>query len=350
MLSQQAVEVRMNYIRRAWDLEELPYPPFIVRPRGKWYATRRFLEEPRSDLEAQMKMIEEETPIDDYAVPALYTGVGIAVVAAAFGGKVQIFEGDKDPWTAPLINDVDPQNLYKFRLPDPHKSGMNPLVFERIRTFQEGSTLPLRVCNIPSPLTIASQVWDYTSFLTALYEYPKEVHHLLDLATEATIEFVKAQLEKIHNPFGLTHEDWYIPRKYGLRVSDDVLAEISPAHYREFAVPYNNRLSEEFGGIFVHSCGDVTHNLEVLKEIRGLRGIEVNAPQNHMEALKEKVAGRMVVSLRCWSMDWVGNNIPALEVYTKELIDYLGTKGLLLQIQTSDIAEAHHLAQAIKEA
>ena len=350
MISKEEIQARAEFIRATWELQDQPHPPFIVRPRGKWYASREALENSEVDLQAQLQMLEKDHEIDDYAIPALYPGVGIAVIGAAFGGEPVLSDTveERDPWTPHLISDKNPEDVYKLELPNPRTSGMNPLAFERIKVFQAGSDLPLRVCNIPSPLTAASQIWDYTDFLSALYYHPKEVHHLLDLCTEAIIAFTNEQLKEIKHLFGLTAEDLYLPRDLGIRVSDDVLAEISPRHYREFAIPYNNRLSEAFGGIFVHSCGDVTHNLDAIKEIKDLRGIEINAPQNKLDLVKEKAAGQMVVSLRYWLPDWVNRDMPDLETYSKELIDFLGPKGLMLMIQSLDTAEAHRISKAIK--
>lgn len=346
-MNYMTTEEKQEYIRRTWDLKPQPVPPFIVRPRGKWFATKARLENPQADLEEQLEVLENNATVGDFTVPALYTGVGIGVIAAAFGCE-SVLDKVQDFWVKPIVKE-DPRAVYQLKLPDVDRDGLYPLVWQRIEYFQRQSKLPLRACNIPSPLTVASQLWDYTTFLTALYENPREIHHTLELATQAIIDFVKAQEQRITNLFGLTHEDWYFPREYGIRVSDDVLAEISPKHYREFGVRYNNRISRAFGGILIHSCGNIGHNLDVLLEVEGLRGVECNVPQNDLALLKEKLAGRTVLSLRYWTMDWVGQDIPELGSYTRELIDFYGPNGLLLLMESKDLTEARELAAALRQ-
>ena len=46
--------------------------------------------------------------------------------------------------------------------------------------------------------------------------------------------------------YPLSGFDWWLPR--GLWLSDDLQAVMSPDLYREFAIPYNEMLAQEFGG------------------------------------------------------------------------------------------------------
>lgn len=40
---------------------------------------------------------------------------------------------------------------------------------------------------------------------------------------------------------------------------------------RDFCLPYVNELSEEFGGVMIHSCGNFSHQLDNLAQVRDLR-------------------------------------------------------------------------------
>ena len=155
-----------------------------------------------------------------------------------------------------------------------------PACSARIAYLQANSTLPLRLVNVASPMVTASMIWDYTDLMMAMIQYPAEVHALLEVITEATIDYVRLQLAHIKNPRSMGHEPEVVPPGVGLRVSDDTAALLSPALYREFAGRYNARLSEEFGGIVVHSCGDCSRVVSAMLEIPGLRGLELTMPQN----------------------------------------------------------------------
>jgi len=56
-------------------------------------------------------------------------------------------------------------------------------------------------------------------------------------------------------------------------MSDDHLANVSPSVYEEFVVPFNSRISEAFGGLFLHSCTIPESHLRVVSKIRGLTGV-----------------------------------------------------------------------------
>ncbi|MBI2299303.1 MAG: hypothetical protein HYU66_10245 [Armatimonadetes bacterium] len=49
-------------------------------------------------------------------------------------------------------------------------------------------------------------------------------------------------------------------------VAEDTATVMSPAHYREFCVPYTARLFDTLGGRGVHMCGPSTHLHEVLRD------------------------------------------------------------------------------------
>jgi len=51
------------------------------------------------------------------------------------------------------------------------------------------------------------------------------------------------------------------PKLKGISGSDDNMVMLSPKTYEEAVVPYNGLLGEYFGGVAVHSCGQIGHNI-----------------------------------------------------------------------------------------
>ncbi len=188
-------------------------------------------------------------------------------------------------------------------------------------------------------------IWDYSSFLMALVDFPSEVHHLLELITEYTVAFLRQQIACIENLWSLTHMNWYIPLGYGLRVSDDVLAVISPRQYEEFGVTYNSRLSREFGGIVVHSCGDIVHNIPSILKTEGLRGITLTLPHNDVRKVADLASGKTALMLRYWNMDWENETPPDdLVTYTESMLDILGSRGIMLEMQVASATTEEAIA------
>ena len=81
----------------------------------------------------------------------------------------------------------------------------------------------------------------------------------------------------------------------GVSLSDDGLAVISAKLYEEFCLPYVNELSEEFGGILIHSCGNFVHQLDNLEKVHGLRGLNFGASETPFEAVWERFNGKTAI-------------------------------------------------------
>ncbi len=226
----------------------------------------------------------------------------------------------------------------------------SPLIrraFERLDYLSGHSSLPLRLLNVPSPLVAASQIWEYTSFLESTVTHPAEVHFLLDLVTDVIIEYVRSQLQRIPRLFTMGHEPLYIPADVGLRISDDTAAVLSPTAYRTFGVPYVRRLSEAFGGVIWHSCGDVGAVLPAVMEIPGLRGIDVVAPQNDWQRLRDAAGGRVAMILRHYFWDHGGAGADLVE-YSTRLVRFFGRRGLFILTSAPTVPEARALATKLK--
>jgi len=337
-------EQKRQAIRSAWLMQETPEVPFMIEVGEPHYANAEFLDDVAADLAWQEQHCRELSEVHDYFIPNLKPNLGIGVVAAAFGCE-WVADPTSDPWIKPIIGHDNPQDVYALQMPDPAQSGMNAVAFERIAYFQEHSQLPLRLVNVPSPLVTASLIWDYNSFIMSMMTHRQEVHALLEKVTEATIEFVRLQLQKIERLFAMSHEPWYLPPDLGIRISDDTAAVMSPRTYREFGVPYNTRISEAFGGIVVHSCGNIVHVLPTMLEIPGLRGIDLVAPQNDWEKVRDITHGRTSLCLRYYGFDFSNSEPSDLLEYSRSLVEFFGRQGIMLWTQTDTLAEAKELSK-----
>jgi len=347
MVGHLSTEQKQDFIRRAFQLETNIPVPILVQPFGKWYATRANMEDWESDLINQTQRYQEQLQVYDFSLPHLMTGMGLGAIAASFEAEL-LWDDEADAWIKPLVT-TEPEAVYNLQLPDPQNSGLNPTILKRIEYFQERGEFPLEPCNIASPLTTATYIWDYSEMMFAITEYPAEVHRLLELVTQATIDFVRAQTKLIDNLFALSHEDWYIPVEMGIRVSDDVLAVLGPDHYQEFGVRYNNILAREFGGISVHSCGSIVHQIPTILKTENLTSIDLTLPHNDPVALAELAAGRAALTMRYWLQDWDDWQAPNLEEYTDRVIELFGTRGVLLQMETPTLSDAIELSRRLRQ-
>jgi len=332
-------------ISAAWLCKKNETIPYIVETGEFHAATKEYYENDNAELswnETYHRMMKD---VEDYNIPNIKINMGIGVIAAAFGCEY-IPNDEADPWCKALITSTNVKDVFNLKKPDLNINPIYDKSFKRINYFESNSNLPLRLINVPSPLVTASLIWDYTSFIEGTLIHPSEVHNLLEKVTESTIEYVKKQISQIQNLYTMGHEPWYLSSDIGIRISDDTAAVMSPDTYREFGVRYNERISEEFGGIVIHSCGDITHVLPAMVETAGIRGIDLVMPQNNWQKVKEATEGKVSLCMRHYYWDHNKSNIDLLN-YSKELIDFFGRTGSLILTSTPTYKESIDLSKKL---
>jgi len=207
---------------------------------------------------------------DDF-VPALSIGAGTCALATAFGCEETQASGVF--WVKPCISRVS--EIDHLRLP-PVTAGKLAGVLEQTRAYAEfaDERLPIRIMDFQSPFTTVEQMLGSERFFLMPYDQPVRLHMLMDLVTDFSIAFYRAQFAAAGPACcpGMWPPIWFPPCA-GIQMSDDNLVNVSPAVYEEFVVPYNSRIADAFGGLFLHSCTIREPCLEAIGKIRGLTGI-----------------------------------------------------------------------------
>jgi uroporphyrinogen-III decarboxylase len=238
--------------------------------------------------------------VDDSFVPYLMPWYGTAVLASGFGIKMS-FPFKMDPTADPLgeyaIN--EPSDIDKLDLPDPTKDGLMPKVVETIKYFQEHSNLPINFTDNHGPLTTAVQILGYEKLFYWFQDYPKKIHQLMDIISDAVIMWVKYQKELIGEPLDhcIGNQGIYVPEGTGVWFSDDDAVIISTEHYREFVAPYNDKICKAFGTGIVHFCGNGNQHIESFKSMKYLRGLNnfALADWKALLKLKSELEGKVVI-------------------------------------------------------
>jgi len=306
-----------DFLARLWSLENDDRPGFLIGyagPRVKGgepvrsalFSTegrdsvRTRLLDPEKFLAAQIEEIEGQAKLRGDLVPALCPTLGVIAIPSAFGCEVVWWENDF-PAVRPLPGDRPDRirDLVRPKVSD----GELRRILETTRVFLERTDgkVPIRLGDIQGPLDNAALIMGHTAFLEALITAPGEVHRLLDMITDLMIEFAAAErgfvraagAEFVPSAF----QPW-LPDGRGLSVANDVAVMLSPELHDEFGVPYLNRLSDAFGGVYIHSCGDWTHLFSSLEKVRGLRGLEFGASEAPYGKVLERFGGQTVLACR----------------------------------------------------
>ncbi len=237
--------------------------------------------------------------VEDNYVPYLMPWFGTGVLASGFGTKINYLP-KMDPATETteyIVKDIS--DIKKLRVPDPFKDGIMPDVLERIKYFQENSNIPINFTDNQGPLTTAVQVLGYEKLFYWFQDYPKEMHYLMDLLSDAVINWVKAQKEVIGEPLDecIGNQGVPVPKGTGVWFSDDDAVLLSPEMYREFVAPYNDRIMKEFGTGIVHYCGCANQHIETfldMKYLKALNTFSLGDAEALLE-LKKKTEDRIVI-------------------------------------------------------
>jgi len=287
------LEERKETIVNLWRGKERG-PVYYIGTVGREAPKGQVIEDFSLMLALEKERIAQKETIEDYDIPAIRTDFGTAIFPSAFGCPL-FFSLEKYPWNTPIIFD-DPSQVYRLEKPSVD-AGLLSRVLEFTAFAVSFSTYPLRMTDLQGPIDTVYLMWESNAFFAALVEAKEAVHYLLDLVTDLIIDFVQTQKRIVgEREFILCHLPHYLPSGEGICVSEDLLALLSPPLYREFALPYLSRLSRTFGGVFIHSCGNFTHNLPVLREVEGLRGVNFGATETPVEEVLGILGGEVVVS------------------------------------------------------
>jgi MtaA/CmuA family methyltransferase len=174
--------------------------------------------------------------------------------AADFGAQVE-FPGDNLPvCKVPLL--AEPGDLHLLRRPDPDAGRRMSDRLEAVRLFRQraGGEVPIMGW-VEGALAEAADLRGVGTLLTDLYDRPEWVRDLLEMCAEVEIQFAKAQVAAGADIIGL---------------GDAIASQVSPKAYRQFALPYEQRIFaavHEMGALArLHICGNTTRILAGMVE------------------------------------------------------------------------------------
>jgi uroporphyrinogen-III decarboxylase len=247
--------------------------PVVVRPPcNVWGQVARY---PEQSLELQLDALALSLQIpSDFIFSYLEPWHGVGVFANIFGCPVNWNDFDA-PQTLPIYRSVE--DLKNLKRPHILESELAQMVLQTIRYFRQvtGDCLDISLTDTQSPNDTASLIMDTCEFFASSLAEPEQLAPFMDMVTEVMIEFSEMQYEamgtKASHP---GHIMLSAPSLPGIAISDDNMAVISKAAYRNAALPYNSRLGEHFGGVAIHTCGDFTQNYAVVKQVKNLQLID----------------------------------------------------------------------------
>lgn len=311
-LDRERITASREFLKELWRCENEARPGFLIGYTGPRIrggepvvsalfsvegsdTVRTRLQDPEKFLRAQLAEIQGQFNFQGDFVPALTPTVGVVTIPSAFGCEVVWQERDF-PAVRPCIQ--DPEQINDLEMPS-LRDGELGRVLDYTNYFQEQTKgqYPIRLTDIQGPLDNASLIMGHNNFLLAINTHPDLVHRLLQMITDLTIAFVHEQRQAAGEFVPSLMQPW-LPDGWGISISNDDSVMISSRHMQRFGVPYFNQLSDAFGGLYVHSCGNWLHQIPALEKIHNLRGLEFGASETPFAAAHEHFGGKIVLACR----------------------------------------------------
>jgi len=255
---------------------------------------------------------------------------GTGPLATAFGSQMILREG-MQPAFEPVVH--TPEEAMRLKKPDLFKDGVLPQILERIKYYNEATQgkIILTPCDAAGPWSIATSIWHYEDMLEAIYTAPQAVHRLLDMVTECLIEWWNIQ-ETYIGRWGRSHSSSSVFSPRGVMIGDDCLVTVSPQIWEEFFMPYNNRLSREYGNfITYHCCMRYDTHFESIIKTDGFAGFDAMPDYNDFN----KIASALEKAHGIWTRALT--NTDAHKDFIRRL---RGKVGMLFSVNGKDRADA----------
>jgi hypothetical protein len=208
-------------------------------------------------------------------LPFLEPWIGTGVYANAFGCEYH-FRDEIAPHVRYRYHKIE--EVRDLEYPDYRQSPIMSMVLDCIDCYREQTRdgLPIALTDTQSPLDTATLILDASEMFAACYGEPEIATGFLEKITDSIVEFSRVQMERI-GPDLLVQPGHLMPSFVGgpgISISDDNLAVSSPQINRRFALPMDERLAVEFGGLSIHSCGVWTHTMSALGQLKNITAIE----------------------------------------------------------------------------
>ena len=195
---------------------------------------------------------------------------GIGTLASAFG--IDYIWPDQQAPIVPHAFASVQEVLKKDPIPV-EQTTIGRHTLEMIEYFLESTRgrVPISLTDTQSPLNALSFLIDTNAFYMSFIDAPDALAEMLDRLVPLQINLVNKQLDLIGGAIAWPGHGFASTRAFGgLGMSDDIMTLLSPKQYAEFGIPSLMQCGESFGGPAVHSCGNWTDKLTVVKEINNL--------------------------------------------------------------------------------
>ncbi|MFC1569162.1 hypothetical protein ACFL4L_02900 [bacterium] len=280
----ETYESRLQRIRAFWSGEGR----FIVTVNTAAANYRKIFDEAKI-LSLAPQNLKAQSQLPGVNLPTFFADFGTISTAKYWGGTVRFDSTGENIFIDPVAENVEQALSIKPYSIDHEKMDALPALnlYKSVCQFLETESLWFRMPDFQGPLNTAGLVVNQENFLTDMYISPNQVHLFLQQVTEHLIRYAKYFYE--HTEGRVCGYIWpytFFPCDLGLAVTEDLMPILSPELYQEFGIPCLETLSDTFGSLQIHCCGDWGRHASLLKESRAcIKAVEFHYPFTKIDEL-----------------------------------------------------------------
>ncbi|MGD2157543.1 MAG: uroporphyrinogen decarboxylase family protein [Anaerolineales bacterium] len=332
-----------------WDQHEF---------ESMWY---HHINNPDDLLEYELRRILSRAELVDDFIPLLSVHGRDGDISVAFPGVYEVLQNDVF-WIRSHLPDV--KSVYSLTKPDYTKSPPTRRVLECIKYFvkETGGAIPINASSIPGPAVMAGHILGFERLMTAFYDYPDEMHYLIDLCTECIIDMFELEIEAAQGALSPMSNMWFwMPLEAGVFLNEDTIQALSPNIIQTYLKDSYERIARRFGGVVLHSCGYWKSSMKTAASIDGIVGFQAGLNETPLEDQLGAIEGKysqFVLNIHTSSSSAVGKDgkafeVPSAKEVVTDILPGLCEKGVftcaLAGRGEMTIEEANQLASSARE-
>ena len=239
---------------------------------------------PEQRLDRMLDEIIAHGRTQDDFIPQFFAGCRVATIPDMFGARENIHtlpDGGKEYAVCDkLLSGTDDPRSLPDPVIGPGSIAADWLDMQQYVLEETAARLPISVIDMQGPMDVAAQLWGYDNlFLDAMTDGEK-TRALMAKCTNAFIALWKKQQDMVGERFVGTHLfgwSWIEEGpNHGASLSMDCLAMVSADFFTDHTEEHLARISKEFNGLTVHSCGDFSAVVPGINKIAGIQGINAS--------------------------------------------------------------------------
>ncbi|NMA94571.1 MAG: hypothetical protein GX974_00850 [Clostridiales bacterium] len=257
--------------------------PPKLKAMNEWDFPNDLYEYLDARLERFLSYWDKRGYLGDDLIPSIHPWFGIAEHSAFVGGEVEFTK--ETSYHHPVIKDWDDFGKLELREDNPWIR----MVLDGQQYLLERSEgrYAVKLRGADGPMDIANAVRGNELFVD-FYEYPDEVHRLMEFCTDAVKWTLEHQKKTVGQLYGgvITGFDIWLPGNSIGQLSEDASTMCSPDIYREFGLPYTQKLVSEYDHAFMHTHALGKHNIPVIAEMDKINVMEISSDPNRPRAIE----------------------------------------------------------------